>query len=200
MGTITSAQPKAARPTVKQEREEFENRLREDLRASLDDLNAVQWAVASGKEAASKKILDVVEMLEGASSSKRKGAENDLVKYMRVARNAILHIYEGVEHREGACMMACGCVFGGGEHSHWPLYAAGCHSEEADEGTRIGGRLWDVANLLRLHNGYVNPRPVALSVVYALKSLASELALKESCLQDVVKKISAESQSLEYPF
>lgn len=188
METITSAQP-AARATFKQEREEFENRLREDLRANLDDLNAVKWAVASGKEAASRKILDVVEMLEGASSSKSKCAENDLVKYMRVARNAILHIYEAIEHREGACMMACTCVMGCG-HLPWTLYAAGCHSAESDENTRIGGRLWDVANLLRMNNGYVNPRPVALSVVYALKRLASELALKESCLQDVVKKIS----------
>lgn len=195
MEAIVHVQPKAAARTAKQERLEFEAKLREDLREHLGDLNKVRWVVASGKEAASKKILDVAEMLDGALSSKGKDAENDLVKYMRVARNAILHIYEAVEHREGACMMACTCVMGCG-HLPWTLYAAGCHSEESDENTRIGGRLWDVAELLRLHHGYSRPRPVALSVVYALKRLASELALKESCLQDVVKKIS----SVEYPF
>lgn len=191
METITSAQP-AARATVKQEREEFENRLREDLRANLDDLNAMKWAVASGKEAASKKILDVVEMLEGASSNKSKDAENDLVRYMHVARNAILYIYEAVEYREGARMMASTCVMGCG-HLPWTSYAAGCHSEEADENTRIGGRIWDVANLLRLNNG-CHSRSVALSTVYALKQLAGELAFKEEMLEREVKKISAENQ------
>lgn len=180
----------AQTPSKRSERSEFEGKLREAIRENLDDLNKLSWLVGSGDEASSKKISHVVKMLEDALNNKRKDADNRLVKTMRVARNAILHIYEAVEHREGACFMACACVFAGGEHSPWPLYAAGCHSEESDENTRIGGRLWDVANLLRMNNGYVNPRPVALSVVYALKRLASELALKESCLQDVVKKIS----------
>lgn len=182
-------EPISPQVQAKQTRASLEIAIRRVLREHLDDLNGVRWIVASGKQAASDKVLNVVELLEDALT-KMDEDDTTLVKTMRVARNALLHIGDDVQRREFACLMNCTCIAGGCGHLPWPSYAAGCHSKTSDDQSRIGGRLWDVAELLRLHHGYERPRPVAQSVIYALKQLADELRFKEDWLAEEIAKIS----------
>ncbi len=165
---------------------ELETAIHRVVLKHIDDPNEIPWLVATGKEAASDKISNVVELLEDALNTD----DNTLVKTMRVARNAILHIYEGVQRRETACMFQCSCIGGGSEHHAFPSYMAGCFSKGAEDQSFISGRLWDVAELLRLHHGYEKPRPVAQSTIYALKQLADELRFNEDWLAEEIAKIS----------
>jgi hypothetical protein len=120
--------------------------------------------------ASSTKVLNVIILLENALSSKDGwfDVEGRLTKTLRVARNALLHIYHGVEQEE------IGSAFEKG----WETFEKECQSD-----SRIGGRLWDVAELLRLHHGYESPRPVAQATIYALAQLADELRSKEEDME-----------------
>jgi hypothetical protein len=160
------------------------------LRKHVEDPNEIPWLVATGTEAASDKISNVVRLLEGALDD-----EHRLTKTMRVARNAILHIYEGVRRRETVCLMNCTCIAGGSGHLPFPSYTAGCPSKGFDDGDAIGGRLWNTADLLRLHHGYSNPRPVAQSTIYALRQLADELRFQEDDLEREIAKIGREHRT-----
>ncbi len=174
-------------------RSELEKAIHRIVLKHIDDPNEIPWLVATGAEGASDKILNVVDLLEGALDD-----EHRLVKTMRVARNAVLYVCEGVQKREFACMMQCTCISGGSGHLPWASYTAECSSETSDNQTRIGGRLWDVAELLRLHHGYSKPRPVAQSVIYALKQLADELQFKEKDLgREIAKMTETEEETLQ---
>jgi hypothetical protein len=178
--------PQTERSKTRATRSELKRAIHRIVQQHIDGPNEIPLLVATGKEAASKKLLNVVDLLEDALGDD----DNTLVKTMRVARNAILHIYDGVQAREFACMTQCPCVGGGSGHFEWPSYTAGCSSKDADDQSRIGGRLWDVAELLRLHHGNSDPRPVAQSTIYALKQLADELRFKEEDLEREIAKIS----------
>lgn len=169
---------------------EFENAIRQRIVENLDDVNKLPWLVASGTEAASAKTDSVVALL----NSKMGGDDEVLVKTMRVARNALLHVCEGVQYRESAAMMQCPCIRGERQHHEWPHYTAGCFTKECERGDRIGGRLWDVVEFLRLHSGYETPKLVSHTTILALQQIASELRSREEDLTRLVEKIR-ESQS-----
>jgi hypothetical protein len=95
-----------------------------------------------------------------------------------------------VQDRTDSSTYSANSIGGGSGHFEWPSYTAGCSSKDADDQSRIGGRLWDVAELLRLHHGYSKPPPAAQSVIYALKQLADELRFKEVDLGREIAKIS----------
>jgi hypothetical protein len=169
---------------------ELEQAIRQRIAENLDDVNKLPWLVGTGAEAASTKIDSVVELL----NSKAKGDDEVLVKTMRVARNAVLHVCEDVQQREFAVMFQCPCIRAEWQHRkqqhhQWPHYTAGCFSQESDRHNRIGGRLWDVVEFLRLHSGYESPKLVAQAVILALQQIAGELRSKEEGLTRLVEKI-----------
>jgi hypothetical protein len=129
-----------------------------------------QLLVGTGKDSAATKIDNLISLLEIEMS----GDEERLVKTMRAIRNALLAVYRDVEHREMACMMHCSCM-DSEKHSPWPSAAAGCRVAE----NNLAGRLWDVAEFLRQHSGYEQPKLVAFTTVEALKELRDEFRFKE---------------------
>jgi hypothetical protein len=174
---------------------ELEQVIRRHVVANLDDLNRIPWLIGTGVESASAKIDSVVGLL----NSKVNGDEGILTKTLRVARNAVLCIYDGVQHREYSVMLKCPCTRGERQHHRWPSYTAGCFSQDSDSGSRIGARLWDTAEFLRLHHGYETPKLVAQTTIMALQQLAKELRSREEDLTRLVEKIRKETAANPQP-
>jgi hypothetical protein len=176
---------------------ELEQVIRQRVVENLDDVNKLPWLVGTGAASASRKIDSVVALL----NSEMDGNDEVLTKTMRVVRNAVLHIYKDVEYREVAAMMQCSCLHSEQQHDkrlhhEWPHYAAGCFTEEFERGNRIGGRIWDVAEFLKLRSGYERPKLVAQAVILALKQLAEELRSKEEDLMRLVEKIRVNQEAV----
>jgi hypothetical protein len=172
-----------------QQRTELERIIRQRIAENLADVNVLPWLIGTDAEAASTKI-DVVVALLNRELNK---SEEALTKTLRVVRNAVLIISGDVNDRECAVMLQCPCTNGKQHHHPWPYYTAGCFSEESDDNTRIGGRLWDVAEFVRLHSGYETPKLVAQTAIFALQQLAKELQSKEEDLTRLVEKIRKET-------
>jgi hypothetical protein len=177
---------------------ELETVIRQRIVENLDDVNKLPWLVGTGAESASTKIDSVVALL----NSEVNGNDEILTKTMRVVRNAVLNIYKDVADREVATMMRCPCLYGEGQHSErrhhdWPHYTAGCFVRENERGNRIRGRIWDVAEFLKLHSGYEMPKLVAHAAILALQQISSELQGKEQDLTRLVEKIRVNQKAVD---
>lgn len=147
-----------------------------------DAILECDWVVGTRENSAATQIDLVVALLE----AEKDGDGEKLVKSMRVCRDALLGVYRDVERREFTCMTLCPCVHGG-KHRRWALYDAGCFTQGCEDGSRLGGRVWDVVEFLRQHNNYENPQLVAKVVVGALKTLSGEFHSKEERLLKAVE-------------
>jgi hypothetical protein len=195
VGEVTALKEKYEPKIPQQKRTNFERAIRQRIAENLSDTNKLPWLVGTGVEAASAKIDCVVDLL----SSKLNGDEAVLTKTLRVARNAVLCIYDGVQHRECSVMLQCPCTRGVRQHHRWPSYTAGCFSQGSDSGSRIGAGLWDTAEFLRLHHGYETPKLVAQTTIMALQQLAKELRSREEDLTWLVEKIRKETAANPQP-
>ena len=178
----------ATRKQEKQQQAQLDQLLRQQIEANLFDVNQLGWLVGTGPESASAKIDGLVELL----NNELNGDSELLVKTMRVARNAVLRIYDGVVGREFAAMVQCSCSGEGWtqrRHYPWPRYTAGCFTQESERGTQIGGRLWDVAEFLRLHHGYEKPKLVARTIILALQQIADDVRSREKDLMRLLDEI-----------
>jgi hypothetical protein len=190
VGEVTALKEKYEPKIPQQKRTNFERAIRQRIAENLSDTNKLPWLVGTGVEAASTKIDGVVALLQRELGQ----SEEVLVKTLRLVRYAVLRICEDVQGREHAVMMECSCIRGNWQqrhenHSPWPHYSAGCFVEQSAGDNRIGGWLWDVCEILRLRNGYENPRPLAQAVVLSLQQIAKELRSKEEDLLRLVSKI-----------